>query len=144
MTMFVMRNSKGFTILEVMTAMVVLAFGILGVAKMQLTSTDYNRYARTVTEATTFGTAIIEQVLSLSYKDPLLDDGVDITDVVTDPSSGEEYTVQWKVYDSESNGNTNRVTLKNVKQIDIRVSWDNNGRPSTFQSIYFKSYTLKR
>ncbi|SLM32185.1 putative PilV [Desulfamplus magnetovallimortis] len=137
-------NSKGFTILEVMIALAILTFGILAVANMQLMSTGENRNSRLITESATFGAEKIEQLLGLSYRDSLLDDGTDVTEVFHDHSSSEEYTINWKVSDAVNNTDPNLVTLKNTKQIDVLVTWDNKGKTSKFESTYYKTYKLKR
>ncbi len=47
-----MRNSKGFTLLEVMIAVFVLAIGLLGVAALQMTGVKNNHTANIRTQAT--------------------------------------------------------------------------------------------
>lgn len=45
------RARSGFSLLEVMIALTILAFGILGAAASQITSTKFNRDSRVRTEA---------------------------------------------------------------------------------------------
>jgi type IV pilus assembly protein PilV len=47
-----MRNNKGFTLLEVMIAVFVLAIGLLGVAALQMTGVKNNHSANIRTQAT--------------------------------------------------------------------------------------------
>ena len=69
-----MNNQSGFTLLEVLIALVIFAVGILGVASMQISSIKGNSKGRQISEATNSGADQIEQFLSLDYYDPLLED----------------------------------------------------------------------
>ncbi len=45
------RREAGFTMVEVMIALLILAFGVLGTAAAQLTAMDYSRKSRSLTQA---------------------------------------------------------------------------------------------
>ena len=68
------RNQYGFTLIEVMIAMVVFAVGLLGVATMQINAIGGNSFASGLTEAATIGQDKMEELMALDYDDPLLDD----------------------------------------------------------------------
>lgn len=70
----IIKNENGFTLIEVMIAMVILAIGLLGVAKMSLTAIQGNSSARGFSEATVFGQNKMEDLISLDYTDPGLSD----------------------------------------------------------------------
>ena len=61
------RNDHGFTLVEVMVAMVVLLVGMLGVLSMQYYAITGNAASREVRTATGFSTEIIEQLKSTPY-----------------------------------------------------------------------------
>jgi len=67
-------NKKGFTLVELLIALVVFAIGILGVATMQTTSIKGNSKGRQISEASNIAADRIEMFLSLDYDDPLLAD----------------------------------------------------------------------
>lgn len=68
------RTNKGFTLIETMIMLFVLAVGILGVAAMQYSAIFGNTKSNHVTEATSVATDQIEIILGLSANDPLLAD----------------------------------------------------------------------
>lgn len=67
-------NQKGFTLIEVMIAMLVLSIGILGVAIMQVTAIKGNSFSIGLTEAATFAENKMEELAVLAYDDVDLDD----------------------------------------------------------------------
>jgi len=57
-----MKNQKGFTLIEVMIAMVILAVGILGLAPLMVLSIYSNTYSQDLTRATAIAQDCIEQL----------------------------------------------------------------------------------
>ncbi|MBI9088275.1 MAG: prepilin-type N-terminal cleavage/methylation domain-containing protein [Desulfobacterium sp.] len=67
-------DNKGFTLLEILIAMVILSFGLLALGGMQVSGIKGNAGAMGLTEAAVIGTNKIEQLLALPYDDPELSD----------------------------------------------------------------------
>ena len=67
-------GSAGFTLVELMIAVSVLAIGILGVASMQLTAIRGNQTAMELTSATTVATRALEYLMSMDYNNNWLRD----------------------------------------------------------------------
>jgi prepilin-type N-terminal cleavage/methylation domain-containing protein len=67
-------NAAGFTLLEVLIALVVLAVGILGVATMQISSIQGNSKGRQISEATSLASALMEDLLAREYNNACLID----------------------------------------------------------------------
>jgi prepilin-type N-terminal cleavage/methylation domain-containing protein len=63
-------SQQGFTILEIMIAMVVLAIGVLGVASMQTAAGGSNSVARQIMMAENLASQQIELLMLLPYEDP--------------------------------------------------------------------------
>lgn len=82
-------HDDGFTLLEVLIAMVVFAIGILGVAEMQLSAIDGNSTSRKFTEAISAAREQIEPIMISSFDD--ITTGSKVT--------AEGYDVQWTVTD---------------------------------------------
>jgi len=93
-----MKKQKGFTLIEVMIAMVVLLVGILGVMSMQYYSVSGNASSREMRIATGISQQLIEQLKATPYAE--LASGADPDPVPmneTTISSGIDYTMRWWV-----------------------------------------------
>jgi type IV pilus modification protein PilV len=78
-----LRN-EGFTLLEVLIAVAVLAFGLLAVAQMQVIAIRFNYQARDTSQATTLALDELERLKSLPYTHADLQDDGDATDLSDD------------------------------------------------------------
>jgi len=74
-----MKNSKGFTLIEVMIALTVFAIGLLGLAGMQITGIKGNSTAQSVSAKVALGSGVIEEIMARDGDDSLLaaDDTID-------------------------------------------------------------------
>lgn len=81
------RDERGFTLLEAVVAMSILAAGILTVCMMQVSAMRASATAYDRTEANSIATALIESFQSLPYDDSLLDDTADGGDL---PSNADD------------------------------------------------------
>ena len=82
------KNNTGFTILEVMAALVFLAIGLLGIAGLHHASIFGNQSANYMTRAVNLAEDKLEELKRLDFSDPELadTDGID-TDIGTDIKS---------------------------------------------------------
>ena len=64
------RNNQGFTLIEIMVAMVIFVIGILSVAALQTKATKGNISANRSTRAFTWCSDRMEMLMSLPYNDP--------------------------------------------------------------------------
>lgn len=62
-----LKGTRGFTLVEIMVALLVLTVGFLGVIGLLYTTIDRNRFAGQITEATTLAQDKIEQLKALGY-----------------------------------------------------------------------------
>ncbi|MBU1698464.1 MAG: prepilin-type N-terminal cleavage/methylation domain-containing protein, partial [Proteobacteria bacterium] len=124
-------NQKGFTLIEIMIAITVLAIGILGVAKMQLSAVKGNSYASGLTEATAFAQNKMEELVALAYDDADLNDddadGISGIDDTASPDGSQQgsgatniqYDIFWNIAVDEP--------AVNAKHIRVYVQWQQNG-----------------
>lgn len=93
-----MRTQKGFTLIEIMIAMVVLLVGMLGVMTMQYYAVSGNTSSREIRIATSLSQELTEQLKAVPYAE--LSSGVN-TDPVpvteTTISGGIDFTMRWWV-----------------------------------------------
>lgn len=68
------NNNKGFTIIELMIAMGVLAFGILGFTFLNAHALTNRTFSRDLNRATVTAERVAETLMYLKYDDPLLID----------------------------------------------------------------------
>ena len=111
------KSQKGFTLIEIMVGLGILAFGILAVASMQTASLTGTSKAYSVTDATTVAMAQLEQLMSLSYSHSDLTDGNHPSTTVTDTTG--RYRIEWTCDDD--------LPVTNTKTIQVVVSWDEPG-----------------
>ncbi len=68
------NNHKGFTLIELMIAMVVLAFGILGFTFLNGQAINNRTFSRDLNRSTIIAGRLAENLMYLDYDDPLLAD----------------------------------------------------------------------
>ena len=100
-----MRNKKGFSLLEVMIGLLILAIGLLAVAGLTTMIIKTNAYGNHLTEASTFAQAKMEEFRSTH---PAVGNGSDTVDSVT----GVRFTRKWSV-----------TQTGEMKMITITVEW---------------------
>jgi prepilin-type N-terminal cleavage/methylation domain-containing protein len=133
-------GNRGLTILEVLAALAILAFGLLAVATMQASSIKGNNQAIDTTEAMTVAQDKAEELMRLAYTHADLDDddndgtaglydttGADGSEVSADP----RYTVYWNVAQNSP--------INNVKTVQVIVVWTYKGTQKTATVDFMKS-----
>ena len=65
---------RGFTLLEVMIALVILSIGLLGLAGLQIVATRSNSFSNQMTVGITLAQDKLEELRNLSYDDAQLND----------------------------------------------------------------------
>ena len=121
------RGEQGFTLLEVMIAVAILAFGILAVASMQTSFMYGNSVADRLTEGTSWAGNKMEELLTIPDTDAQLSSGTHGPETVM--SGGSRYDVNWEVVDSVDPSNP----LEDAKLIIVTVTWQDKGDPKSTQ-----------
>ncbi len=62
-------KQAGFSLIEVMIAMAILAIGLLGLAGLQGTAINGNRHGNTISQATILAQETLEQIRNADYDD---------------------------------------------------------------------------
>jgi len=109
-----MLTNKGFSLLEVLIGLVVLAIGILAIAGMQIVSIRANYFSGSLTQATVLAQDKIEETRNTSFEN--LINGT-FTDTKT--VSGTTFTRQWTV----GSVRTGEDTTNTMKMITVTVTW---------------------
>ncbi|BCS97142.1 hypothetical protein DSLASN_27740 [Desulfoluna limicola] len=111
-------TDEGFTLIEVMVALVIFAFGILAVLGMQTTAIRGGYQSNNLTRAASIGANTIEGFIRQEYA--YLADGNDTVDG--------KYTLNWDVTENTTG------ELSNTKAVNLTVQWAEGGR--THQVAY--------
>jgi type IV pilus assembly protein PilV len=106
--MITLKESRGFTLLEVMIALVIFAIGLLGLAGLQVMAIKGNSFGQQMTVASTLAQ---NQLEALRESAGSLSNG---NDLVT-AQNGIRYTRTWTVAANQPQANMDTV--------DITVSW---------------------
>jgi len=106
------RSQHGFTLIELMMAMVILGIGIISIVALQTQDMAYNNSSRRQTQSSTWAMDRIEQLRSVPYTDAQL--------TVGDHTENQgPYKVNWKVTNNAAN-------VADTKKIVMTIQW--NGR----------------
>lgn len=135
-------NDAGFTLIEVLIALMVFSFGILSMGLMQLGAIKGNSVANHLTEATAFGSDQIEQMLSWDYDDDRLDSTNN--NAYTLPDGTANYTADGHQADSDNFCHAYWQVKDNdlapdSKTIDVTVFWSRKGELKHFSLSVVKA-----
>ena len=102
------KESGGFTLLEILIALIIFSVGILALTSLTVTATKTGSYGGRMSEAVTFAQDKLEELKANSW-----DKIVSGADQETGPT-GISYTRIWKVLEKET---------RNLKTVSITIDW---------------------
>ena len=114
--MISIRNEKGFSLIEMLAAVTVLAIGLLALAGLQITAMRTNTHAASLTEAAALAQAAIERIQSLEGDRPWLR----TTQVDSTPSDLADI-VSGTPYELLVNTEVDFNGVENLTRIDVTV-----------------------
>ena len=105
-------RQQGFTLLEILVAMTILAVGILALGTMQISAIRANDFAGSLNGALNLATDRLERLMTLPY-----------TSITTAgaPTTVGAYTLNWTVTDNSP--------LTDSKTVAVVVAWVERGDP---------------
>lgn len=111
-------NNKGFTLIEVLIGLVILAFGLLAIAGMQITSIKGNDFSKNVTQATVLAQDRLEILRNRDYNNSALNNGSYSEGVIT----GTIFSRQYVITDIGTTMKKITVTVEWTAKINHRIS----------------------
>ena len=120
----------GFTLIEVLIALTILAVGLLPLAAMQIHALSFGRSGKHSSQAAVLARNKMEELQRLPWADPDLAPAgawtvpdVQMTNVVspTGIQNEQTYNVRWRVTD---------VAPGRTRSIDVQVQWNEPERPN--------------
>lgn len=125
-----LSQESGFSLLEVLIAIMIFAVGMLAVAGLQTTSISGNLIARETTASAALGQAAIERLLSLPYDHPEL--------LVTagNPRSWSEGRYRYRLAVDEND------LFPNIKTLQLDVEYTLKGQLKQTQLLAAKADSL--
>lgn len=145
-------NKQGFTLIEVMLALMILVIGIIGVFGMQIVTVKGNASAISLSRAVLESAAVVDKIEAVSYSDNGLDDatGASISDLF---GSGEEPSFESTItYDVTTQNDLNTYfslqhddfSGSSCKVVQINSARRVNGQDKSLTNQYYKFSAVRR
>ena len=125
------RESSGFTLLEIIIALSLLAIGLLSLAVMQITAMKYGTRGRHMTKAAAVAEARMEELSRRTWGNlapTAWTTPITVNEVIQGPTNKTEqaYEVSWQIAN---------VDAGRTRSIDVRVQWTEPNRPTRQYAI---------
>jgi type IV pilus assembly protein PilV len=115
-----LTTETGFTLIEVLVAMTILAVGLLAIASMQISAIHTTGSAKSISKGVMWAEDRMEMLSSLAYTNALIGD---TGAAISDPSPPDGFDISWTVDDDNPRSN--------CKLITITVRWNDRGQNKT-------------
>ncbi len=110
-------NNSGFSLLEVLVALIIFTIGILGMAALQITAIKGNYFSSNLSEAMALAQEKFEELVQTDYN---LDGAGQPLEAGNHSETSGKYTVNWTVQDD--------TPIQDTKTIVITVTWSERGK----------------
>ena len=123
-----LHKNSGFTLIEVMIAIAIIAIGIFGVMSLVITVMKGNTLSKRVTTATTIAQEKLEDFKIMDYDNAVDDSG-------TDTAYNIDYYWEADVQDD--------TPATDTKTITVDVYWSSGGTDTTHNNVEMKTIIAK-
>ena len=135
------RSSKGFTLLEILVALVILSIGVLGYMAVQFQSVSGRGFAKSLHRAMTTGITNLEELRTIDFGQ-MTGEGIAYFDRITglaatqaDYDEGRAYKAEWTVADWSNVSTNPNCFINELKSIQVVVRWKEKGMD--YSSVFF-------
>jgi prepilin-type N-terminal cleavage/methylation domain-containing protein len=134
-------NKKGFTLLEILIAIVILSIGVLGYMTVQFQSVSSRAFAKTLHGAMTTGITNLEELRTVDFAQ-LGGEGIEYFDRITgqlatetDYDEGKAYKAEWSIADWGHVSSNPNCFINEMKSFQVVVRWKEKGMD--YSSAFF-------
>lgn len=110
-------GEKGFTLIELVIAILIFAIGVAGIVKMYTHTTQLSSYSLQLTQAVNIGQSHMDMLRSLSFDNDTMNIASHNTKMLTEQSVN--YHLSWDV--------ENRNTIPASRDVFVSVRWLDKG-----------------
>ena len=135
------RGTQGFTLLEILVALVILSVGVLGYMAVQFQSVSGRAFAKSLHTAMTTGITELEDK-RLKRFDQLTGEAVEYVDrftgdpaTETDYDDGKAYKLEWRIGDWAAVSDNPNCFINEMKSLQVVVHWKEKGMD--YSSAFF-------
>ena len=135
------RSTRGFTLIEILIALVILSIGVLGYMAVQFQSVSSRAFAKTLHRAMTTGITNLEELRTLDFAQ-MGGEGIDYFDKITgqvatetDYDEGKAYKAEWSVADWSNVSANPNCFINEMKSLQVVVRWKEQGMD--YSSAFF-------
>jgi prepilin-type N-terminal cleavage/methylation domain-containing protein len=135
------RSSRGFTLLEILIALVILSIGVLGYMAVQFQSVNSRAFAKTLHRAMTTGITNLEELRTVDFAQ-MSGEGIEYFDRITglvaseaDYDEGRAYKAEWSVADWSNVSPNPNCFINEMKSLQVVVRWKEKG--INYSSVFF-------
>lgn len=126
------HSEQGMTLVETLVALVVLAIGIIAVARVFPSVSASQLSSQMLTSGSNYAREKVEELSALPWSDPALSDGRHPAGTATEDIGS---NTAWHRY---YNVTTLTGTLSDLKRVVVTVWWQWQGTDSTMTTTYFR------
>lgn len=135
------RSTEGFTLIEILIALVILSIGVLGYMAVQFQSVSSRAFARTLHTAMTTGITNLEELRTVDFAQ-LGGEGIEYFNKITgevatetDYDEGQAYKAEWSIADWSHVSPNPNCFINEMKSIQVVVRWKEKGMD--YSSAFF-------
>ena len=125
-----LHNNKGFTLIEIMISIAIIAIGIFAVMSLVITVMKGNTLSKRVTTATTIAQGKMEDFKRMDYDSVVDDPG-------TDTATAYDTVYYWEANVEDDTPATD------TKTITVDVYWSSGGTNTTHNNVELKTINAK-
>lgn len=128
----VAAGNRGFSMIELIVALLVFCIGFVGINKMQTMAIRGNAYSMQMTEATNVMKSTAERIMGLAEDSNSLggEEGLSATSTFSSPQvkpSGTAYTPSWTV---------SQVAGTSIREVTVTVRWTDMGADHRVEATF--------